>query len=190
MNAALKGFTASALWWAFCETTSASPDVRISEDHGFVNIDLPIASVSENGGVIRITGRGNVDGAEVGFEIDFPSKSGPSRKVFLPMSRARLRSIGAPSDHFVMLLAHRYKLPSPATTMVSSVDASVVGLEGDPEHVLDGMTKMKFFFYDSGPEERYAEVFINVDAKNQVLEFHEKDPDYRKPLLLALTKGP
>src|SRR5205823_11415407 len=74
--------------------------------------------------------------------------------------------------------------------MVSSVDASVVGLEGDPEHVLDGMTKMKFFFYNSGPDERYAEVFINVDAKNQVLQFHEKDPEYRKPLLLDFTKGP
>jgi len=89
-----------------------------------------------------------------------------------------------------MFLAQRYKLPSPATTMVSSVDASVVGLEGDPEHVLDGMTKMKFFFYNSGPDERYAEVFINVDAKNQVLQFHEKDPEYRKPLLLDFTKGP
>ena len=190
MNAALKTFTASVLWWAFCQPVSASPEVRISEDHGFVDIDLPIASVSENSGVIRITARGNVDGADVGFEVDFLSKSRSSRSGFLLMGRARLRSIGAPSDHFVMFLAQRYKLRSPATTMVSSIDASVVGLEGDPEHVLDRMTKMKFFFYDSGPDERYAEVFINVDAKNQVLEFHEKDPEYRKPLLLDFTKGP
>jgi hypothetical protein len=45
-------------------------------------------------------------------------------------------------------------------------------------------------FFDSGPEDRYAELFINVDAKKRVLEFHEKDEDYRKPLLLALTKAP
>jgi hypothetical protein len=74
--------------------------------------------------------------------------------------------------------------------MVPSVDASVVGLEGDPAHVLDRVTRMKFFFFDSGPEDRYAEVFINVDANKRVLEFHEKDEDYRKPLLLALTKSP
>jgi hypothetical protein len=30
-------------------------------------------------------------------------------------------------------------------------------------------------------------VFLNVDAKNRVLEFHDKDSDYRRPLLLALT---
>jgi hypothetical protein len=105
------------------------------------------------------------------------------------LGSARIRSIGAASDSFVALLARQYKLPAPAMTMVPTVDASVVGLEGDPAHVLSGMTKMKFFFFDSGPEDRYAELFINVDAKNHLLEFHEKDSDYRKPLLLALTKG-
>jgi hypothetical protein len=49
---------------------------------------------------------------------------------------------------------------------------------------------MKFFFYDSGPESRYAEVFVNVDAKQRVVEFHEKDSEYRKPVLLAFTQGP
>ena len=189
MNAALKRLTAGVLCCALASAL-ASPDARISEDHGFIDIDLPIVgAVSGNDGVVKITARGTIDGTEVGFEVDFPSKSRSGTRTFLPLGVARVRSIGAPSDHFVMLLAQRYKLPAPAPTMVSSVDASVVGLEGDPQRVLDGMTKMKFFFFDSGPEERYAEVFINVDAKNRVLEFHEKDEDYRKPLLLDLTKG-
>jgi hypothetical protein len=73
--------------------------------------------------------------------------------------------------------------------MLPAIRASVAGLEGDLAHVLAGVTMMKFFF-DSGPENRYAEVFINVDPNRRVLEFHEKDLEYRKPLLLALTKGP
>jgi len=189
MNAALKTVTAGVLCWTLWQTASASPDVHISEDHGFIDIDLPIAAVSDTDGLVRITARGSLDGAEVGFEIDFPSKGRSGSRTLLPTGVARIRSIGAPSDHFVMFLALRYKLPAPAPTMVSSVDASVVGLEGDPQRVMDGMTKMKFFLFDSGPEARYAEVFINVDVKNRVLEFHEKDPDYRKPLLLDLTKG-
>lgn len=73
--------------------------------------------------------------------------------------------------------------------MIPIVEASVVAFEGDPAHVSRGMTRMKFFFFADGPEARYAEVFINVDAQNHLLEFHEKDQDYRKPLLLALTQG-
>jgi hypothetical protein len=188
MNAALKIFTAGVLCCAL-SSALASSAVRISEDHGFIDIDLPIAAVSDNDGLVRITARGTIDGTEVGFEVDFPSRGGPGTRAFLPTGVARIRSIGAPSDHFVMFLSQRYRLPAPGPTMVSSVDASVVGLEGDPQRVLDGTTKMKFFFFDSGPEDRYAEVFVNVDAKNRVLEFHEKDPDYRKPLLLDLTKG-
>lgn len=188
MTTALKILTAGAL----CCTLSfalASPDVRISEDHGFIDIDLPITAMSDNDGLVKITSRGSVDGTEVGFEVDFASKGGSGVRSNLPVGVARIRSIGVPSDHFVMLLAQRYRLPMPAPRMVSSIDASMVGLEGDPQHVLDRTTKMKFFFFDSGPEERYAEVFINVDAKNRILEFHEKDEDYRKPLLLDLTKG-
>jgi hypothetical protein len=188
MNAALKTLTAGVL---SCVLSSAlaSPDARISEDHGFIDIDLPITSVSDSDGLIKIIARGTIDGTDVGFEVDFPSKTESVTRAFLPTGVARVRSIGAPSDHFVMLLAQRYKLPAPAPTMVASVDASVVGLEGDPQHILAGKTKMKFFFFDSGPEDRYAEVFINVDAKIRVLEFHEKDEGYRKPLLLDLTKG-
>lgn len=94
------------------------------------------------------------------------------------------------AEGFVALLDSRYKIPIPSKTMVSAVSASVVGLEGDPAHVQDGVTRMKFVFFDSGPQDRYAEVYINVDASNRVLGFHEKDEDYRKALLLALTQSP
>jgi len=45
---------------------------------------------------------------------------------------------------------------------------------------------MKFF---STPQRRaYAEVFTMLTFKTQ-LEFHEKDPEYRVPLVRALTEG-
>ncbi|HWX36841.1 MAG TPA: hypothetical protein VNZ53_56700 [Steroidobacteraceae bacterium] len=157
-----------------------------------MDIDLPIADVAEDSGLVRITARGELDGAAVGFELVFPSGATKRTggKLSFPIGTAQFRSIGTPSNNFVALLSRQYKLPTTPLTMVPKVDASVVGLEGDPANVLSGMTKMKFFFYDSGPESRYAEVFINVDAKRRILEFHEKDSEYRKPLLLALTRGP
>jgi hypothetical protein len=166
--------------------------VRVSAVGSFVDIDLPISDISEEPGLVRITARGLADGIEIGLEVDFPSprkgQSGP--RTLLPLSSAQIRSIGAASDNFVAFLAKRYRLPSLASAMVRSVKASVVGLEGDPGAVLRAPTKTKFFFFDSGPEDRYAEVFLNVDSTRHTLQFHEKDEEYRRPLLLALTKAP
>ena len=172
MNAALKGLTASVLWCAL-SCALASPDARISENEGVVDVNLPIVAVSKNEGLVRVIAHGVIDGAEVGFEVDL-----------LPKGTAQVRSIGAPSDHFINLLAQHYKLPPPGSKMVPYLDASVVILGRD-----SGRSEMKFFFFADGPEERYAEVYINIDITKQVLEFHEKDEDYRKPLLLDLTKG-
>jgi hypothetical protein len=189
MRTLLKALVSGVLCWVSCAAGALDPAIsRISEADGFVDIDLPIAEVTEDSGLVRIVARGDVAGTMVGLEVDFHSGPGHSgSRLSLPLGAARIRSIGAASDSFVRLLASRYRLPSLAKTMVPAVDASVVGLEGDPAHVLDRVTKMKFFFFDSGPEDRYAEVFINVDVNKRVLEFHEKDEDYRKPLLLALT---
>src|SRR5580698_8906796 len=134
MNVALKVLAAGSLCWAFVAIASASPPVHITEDHGFVDIDLPIAAIVTDGGITRIAVRGDVNGTEVGFELDLPSKSGPARQSLFPTGTARIHSLGAVSDHFVTFLSQRYAAPAPAARMVSSLNASVAGLRGDPEH--------------------------------------------------------
>jgi hypothetical protein len=193
MSVSLKILAVSALALAYFVTlASVLGTGRISNADGFVDIDLPIANIAQDSGLIRITARGELEGAAVGFELVFPSGSTKRTggKDSFPIGSAQFRSIGTPSDNFVALLARQYKSRTRHLTMVPEVDASVVGLEGDPANILSGKTKMKFFFYDSGPESRYAEVFVNVDAKLRIVEFHEKDSGYRRPLLLALTQGP
>jgi hypothetical protein len=192
MPVSMKILVVSALGLAYCGALASDVGAgRIANADGFVDIDLPIADVAEDSGLVRITVLGELDGAAVGFELVLlgPSKS-TGGKLSLPVGTAEFRSTGTPSNNFVALLSRQYKLRTTALTMVPKVDASVVGLEGDPANVLSGMTKMKFFFYDSGPERRYAEVFVNVDVKLRIVEFHEKDSGYRQPLLLALTRGP
>jgi hypothetical protein len=168
---------------------SKIPAGHVSE-YGFEDIDLPITRIVEGSGLTRIVARGDIRGTIVGFEVDFPSTSRrPAGQTPIAIGSAEIRSLGAQSDRFIELLSRLYKIPAPSKTMLPAIRASVAGLEGDLAHVLAGVTMMKFFF-DSGPENRYAEVFINVDPNRRVLEFHEKDPEYRKPLLLALTRAP
>ena len=173
--------------WGFAAQYSK---LEISDHEGFIDIDLPIAQVTQAQGIVKIIARGTVAGVWIGFEIDFPTEA--SREGGSPgqlkLGMARIRSLGAESNRFVALLSKRYGIPGVAATMISSVDGSAVGLGDDSAHRLEGKKNMKLSF-EAGPADRYAEIYINVDFGTRVLEFHEKDPAYRKMLLLALTRG-
>ena len=68
MPVPLKILAATALSLAYCVTLAADIATgQISNAGGFVDIDLPIADVAEDSGVVRITVRGNLDGAAVGI---------------------------------------------------------------------------------------------------------------------------
>jgi len=43
-------------------------------------------------------------------------------------------------------------------------------------------------FYESRKEEEYAEAFVNIDLQHGVVQFHEKDPDYRKAVIAFLSR--
>jgi hypothetical protein len=135
MPVSLKILVATALSLAYCVTLASDIGTgRISNAEGFVDIDLPIADVAESSGFVRITVRGELDGAAVGFELVFPSA--PTKrtggKLSLPIAAAQFRSIGTLSNNFVALLSRQYKLGTLPLTMVPKVDASVIGLQGDP----------------------------------------------------------
>jgi hypothetical protein len=105
MNAALKTVTAGVLCWTVWQTASALPDVHISEDRGFIDIDLPIAAVSDNEGLVRITARGSLDDRKPAHRTSTSTEylSRKSRK-FLPAPgktvQAAMRKYGDWS-HFI-----------------------------------------------------------------------------------------
>jgi hypothetical protein len=166
--------------------------VQVSDNHGFIDINVPITAVVQEAGETRITARGSVEGSAVGFEVAFPTTRTQPQGLphMLRVETARLLSLGGDSDNFVAFLARKYGIATASSRMLPFVDASAAGLGESKGAVTTGKKKIKFFFFDSGPENRYAELYINVDFDNRQLEFHEKDPYYRKPLLLALTQGP
>lgn len=62
------------------------------------------------------------------------------------------------------------------------------GLADDPALMPTAPTRMKFFFQGDGSEAQYSEVFINTDLQRGVLQFSEKDQEYRTPLVGNLAK--
>ena len=96
-------------------------------------------------------------------------------------------SIGLESDTLLAALAELYKVPGDVGPMRTKTRVAVVGLANDPRLLSGSPTHMKLFFENEEPS-RYAEVYVNVIAPEGRIELHEKDSEYRKPLLRALSE--
>ena len=167
--------------------------VVVAVDQYFVDIDLPlVASELLGTGSYRVTGRGSIDGASCGFAIHYEASWKPSSSTTLDIrfGKAVLSSIGAPSDRFVGLLEKLYKLPESGKPMVAEVGVSVASLASNPAKFGQELVRTKLFFYENSENGRYAEVYLNVDPKTGMIEFHDKDSGYHPGILKALTEPP
>ena len=169
------------------------PNARISSDQGFVDIDLSVTDVTMGeDGTVSVTARGNVSGTNVGFIVDvlpiWTAKKMESGAAVLYWGKVRYRSIGAESDNFVSLVARLYGVSAPGSSMAKQINFAAVGLNTDPRNVLKSPTRMKVFF-ESPNQNQYAEVFTNLDLSKRLVQFHEKDQEYRIPLIRALGDG-
>lgn len=167
---------------------------RIGDEEGFLDIDLPLISVETEGTAeVRYVARGEVLGQDIGFAVVLhaiwdPQPTDDNSAVFYWGSGFYQRT-GPESDRFVELVGRQYGMQPSSRRMLTQVLAEVVGLDSDPVHAMQSGAKMKFFFHaQSEDAERYAEVFTNINVEEGMLEFREKDNEYRLPLFRALAE--
>ena len=95
------------------------------------------------------------------------------------------RSTGSDSDAFVQVLDELYGTKLTPKRMATEARFTGISLEGDPRDLTKGPVKIKLFF-ESGGEDDYAELYTNIELAVRRLEVHEKDEDYRLPIIRAL----
>ena len=173
-------------------TTGGLLPANLTTEEGFVDIALPIVESIAGDGGLSLVVKGEFDGRRIGFAFDlFPEwKAQPTDDASATFywGKARFRSLGSESDAFIAMLAHAYGLETKTTPMASQISVNAVGLGMDPRTVLKSPVRMKCFF-DSGPEDRYAEVFTHIDLGGGHFYFNEKDMEYRLPLVRSLQDG-
>jgi len=171
---------------------AAAPDVKVAREGGFVDFEFPVQKVEQlKDGTRSVVVQGNLDGQAIGFAVEFHPNwkakrlDGSEQSVY--WGTGRFVSTGGDTDRFVAALARLYGLRSDRQAK-ASVEAEVVGLADDPALMPTAPTRMKFFFQGDGSEAQYSEVFINTDLQRGVLQFNEKDQEYRTPLVGNLAK--
>jgi hypothetical protein len=188
-GATLVGIVVSLLGWMGL----ASGQVKSTGEEGFVDFDLPLSRFATNpsGHGVVFTG-GKFEGEVIGFIVelgtewkDRPIDGGGATFYW---GTVTLRSSGQSSDAFVRAFARKVGHQGAVPPMLADIHAEAVGLNSDPRMIRQQPVAMKLFFH-SNNEERYAEVFLNIDLAGKVVQFHEKDPEYRANLIRALTEG-
>ncbi len=181
---------------------SAVPEVIKSVEDGFVDLSFYLASHERLADGTQVcVARGMHLGTEVGFRIRLPAtwKQGTLGNSGLTtyQSTLNLESVGPASDAFMAMLSHLYEGSLRPTKMVPAVTLTAISLEGAPAQLEKGRAKIKLFCEpeeegDKASELYYAELYLNIDLASRLVEFKEKDPEYRDPILRALsgTKQP
>ncbi len=176
----------------FGGSKAGATPVRVNREDGFVDLDFPLAADPQATRVgHRVLAEGTYDGRQVGFAAEihgeWVEKPLEEKSATFYWGRVTLRSIGEPSNNFVEVLSKLYGLTSKSASMLSEINAQAVGLADDPRRLLESQVRMKLFL-NSEVEGRYAEVFLNLDVPGRVVQFHEKDQDYRQNVVLALCE--
>ncbi|HUZ59110.1 MAG TPA: hypothetical protein VMU83_10035 [Hanamia sp.] len=98
-------------------------------------------------------------------------------------------SIGQESDSLLSALSQLYNEPSKNVFTKKILTPTLFSLnQQDVDLDKTSYYKFKLFFNDdSEDEDSYAEIFFNINTGEKIIELHEKDKDYRKPLLKTFT---
>ena len=110
-----------------------------------------------------------------------------SEHVYRP--GVRFRRSGPESDRLISAISELYGAPEPPQKMVAEETFTAIALHQGPLNLEQESVKLKIFGKDGDPfdEDSYYESFFHVDIPNGFIFWNEKDPDYRQPLLKALS---
>jgi hypothetical protein len=179
--------------WSIFSGAKDYPAAVLGTEDGFVDLTLSISKYEkQKNGIARFLIKNTLDGKRIGFVIElhptWKAQKIENVDAYFYWGSAEILSTGEDSDAFLTVLSKLYGLPTTNLTFLTRVNAQVVGLANDPANIENQPIKMKFFLNSDGPDELYSEVFVNVDLKRRVLEFNEKDPEFRGALVKSLSK--
>ena len=86
------------------------------------------------------------------------------------------------------MIQESYGIDGESREMPELVETMIVSLGTNPDAIRQEPLKMKMFVEPYGGENEYAEFFLHVDLPGQVLQFHEKDNEYRHNLIRAFCR--
>ena len=172
------------------QKTPSVPEITSESEEDFYDLVFKLGDIEQlqdGGQRFKATGthRGNAVEVEVNLR---PGWTGHQIQEGMTMNRGEvvIRSVGPGSDSLLRAMDAIYETRLNPERMAEATEFTAISLSGDPTHLRSGPVGIKLFF-ESEREDRYAELYLNVDAAGSRVVLGEKDPEYRKAIVLALT---
>ena len=168
---------------------------RLDQAEGWSDIFLKITSdVKTNTSHIYVA-KGLYNGKTVGLQVEVSSniRAGIVNgeidgKSGFAHNAVQLKSLGQESDELVKALAELYKQATDKGFTKQTVSATAFSLNEKPVNLdKNDYYKLKLFFEENN-EKLYSEVFLNINTEKREIEIHEKDEDYREPIIKVWTE--
>lgn len=164
-------------------------DSHISED--FKDLVFTITQFNENGDSYELKVLGLYKGEELGFKVIVKKgmKAGVVDGIIdntaFVKDGVSILSLGKESNLFLKVLSELYRLPVDKR-FVDRFDFTIFPLEGAPDEIKTSHVKFKLF-NDTENQDYYCELFLHINYPYSLLQFDEKDIEYRKGVINTLS---
>lgn len=174
------------------------PILNQFSDDGFVDCVLKIINRKDSPDLYRFDLRACYDGFELGFGVEVVKaiRGGFDEDMHLIQSHVYKKGVkfyrtGQESDNLISVLALLYGFDDFALKMCDEEVFTAIALHQGEIDMISEAIKIKLFGNDQDEdlEHNYYESFFNLDLKNGLVCWNEKDQDYRSALVLALSSG-
>jgi hypothetical protein len=167
------------------------PQILSESEEGFADLVFAITAsgVTASGGPC-FDAEAVHEGTRVGLRLELPSEWSPREVggIGCFSGVVTYRSLGELSDRFVATLDRLYGVGLNPSRMNDGVRFDALTLGDDPRSLDAGMVHIKLFF-ESEDEDRYAEVYTNIDLPGRKVQIREKDGGYRRAIVQALAES-
>jgi hypothetical protein len=168
---------------------------QLSED-GFVDLTFRIDALVEDEQHYRFHLAASYQDQEVGLDVvlrkgicsAFDAAMNISAERWYDKGVCFVRT-GQESDRLIVAIAELYGPADLPRRMVPTESFTAIALHQGPLDFSKKCVKLKLFGKDGEPfcQDDYYESFFNVDLANRLVYWNEKDQEYRRPLIRALT---
>ena len=178
--------------------SSGRPLLTQFSEEGFIDCVFRIENLTQTKQSYKFHLSSSHNGAIVGFNVEVVKNihGGFNSDMNLIKEHVYYQGIkffrsGPESDLLLNELAALYGLPPKKRTMLPSESYTAISLQQGQLNMAKETVKIKIFGRDKETDnldKDYNESFFNLDLKNGLVYWNEKDPDYRESLINGLSK--